>query len=687
MSLLAELKKRKVFQVAAMYAVVAWLLVQVITSVEGPLNLPDWVDTFVITLLIIGFPIALLLGWAFEITPQGVTPATDSVRAGLAERPMATTFSLVSQSLVLLAVGYLVVDQLMQRPDSPMSGGSAVTDVVRYNYGLAEGEKLVPARGVSLAVSPDGARVVYVGPSENGKQLWVRDRDRLHSVPLPGSDGADQPFFSPDGLGLGFITEDGSLKILSKFGESPLTIARDEHIVAGASWGGDGYVYFSMDTGLVRQPAAGGGGPEQVTIAESTDSDSIYHEWPDVLSNGKGVLFTIATDHLPDQIAVVDLTTSQIRILVEGVFARYAESGHLVYVKEDGRLMAAGFDPDNLVLQGDEVLLDDQLPPGSIPDLAVSRSGRLLYQIRPRASYEVVWVDRNGLWTPVDAANPVRGMRYAVLSPNNTSLALTTWPRPPSDDGEIWTKKLPHGPLTQLTFKDGVNMRASWSPDGHSVIFISDRGENRDVWIKPADGTRDAQVLLDDAAIVDEALFSPDGRWLIYRRGKMDGGRDILAVSSDLRGEPVPLMTSDFDEVSPALSGDGRWLAYVSDRGGQPNVYVRPFPGADSETQVSVNGGMSPVWSRNHPELFYINGTGDMTSVTVLPGAEFQLGTEQVLFPTAAYRQDFYHAPYDVTADGQEFVMIRISDSGTLEQELVGVENWFEELKRMVPVN
>ena len=603
------------------------------------------------------------------------------------QRPLVTTFSLVMQSLVLLAVGFLVVNQLFLRTGLQESDGSAVTEVIRYKYGFAAKEKLVPTYGVSLAVSADGARVVYVGPGETGRQLWIRDRDMLNGAPLPGTDGAMQPFFSPDGRGIGFITEDWSLKIISKIGDSPVTIEKDDQIVAGASWGSDGYVYYSKDTGLVRRPATGGGVEEQVTFAVSTETYSIYHDWPDVLPNGKGALFTISRDHLPDQIAAVDFSTGQVSILAEGVLGRFAQSGYLIFVREDGGLMAAPFDPDRLTLEGQEVLLDDQLPAGSIPDLAISGSGRLLYHSRPPPTLEVVWVDRNGVWTSIDEENPVVGIRYAALSPDETSLALTTFPRPPSDDGEIWIKQLPRGPLAQLTFEGAVNMRPSWSPDGQSVVFISDRGENRDVWIKRADGTTPAEVVLDDREVIDEAFYSSSGEWLVYRRGKVDGGRDIFAVRSDPGAEPAPMLASEFDEVAPALSADGRWLAYVSDRNGQANVYVRPFPGADSETQVSVNGGTGPVWGRSRSELYYRNRAGQMVAVEVLPGDNFRTGPEQVLFSASAYRSDFFHAAYDVTADGQRFVMIRISESGDLDEELVAVENWFEELKQLVPTN
>jgi len=399
---------------------------------------------------------------------------------------------------------------------------------------------------------------------------------------------------------------------------------------------------------------------------------------------------------LANDIAVVDFSTGQIRVLVEGELGRYAESGHLIYVRENGELMAAPFDQHQLDLSGPAVLLGDQLPAGTDPDLALSKTGRLLYATRPSRTLEVVGVDRDGTWTPVDPDHPMRGIRYVTLSPDNKKLAVTTWSRPPSDDGHIWIKILPRGPFSRFTFEGIVNMRPSWSLDSRSVLFISDRGENRDVWTKRVDGTREAEVLLDDLAAIDEAFYSSSGEWILHRRGMEAGERDIFAIRVNGDTAATPLAASNFDEVAPALSADGRWLAYVSNHAreskvhasaGQPNVYVRPFPAVDTETLVSVNGGTEPIWGRNRAELYYRNGAGEMVVVEVLPGEEFATGPEQVLFSATAYRSDFYHAAYDVSADGERFVMIRISDSGSLDEELIAVENWFEELNRLVPID
>lgn len=242
MSFWGELKRRKVFQVATVYAVTAWLLVQVIVSVKTPLQLPEWSDTFVIVLLALGFPVTLILSWVFELTPEGIKPEHGAEAVGDARRPAGVIFTYVTQSLVLFAVGFLVIDEYVLGERG--SSRPPPTDVIRYRHGLADGERLVPAFGVSIAVSPDGARIAYVGPADGGTQLWLRERDQLRSTPLPGSEGALEPFFAPDGRGVGFVTGGGELKVITRIGDPPLSLVGDVYPLGG-DWAEDGYVYFS----------------------------------------------------------------------------------------------------------------------------------------------------------------------------------------------------------------------------------------------------------------------------------------------------------------------------------------------------------------------------------------------------------------------------------------------------------
>ncbi|MEE8362194.1 MAG: protein kinase, partial [Gemmatimonadales bacterium] len=318
--------------------------------------------------------------------------------------------------------------------------------VIRYALALPDAERLVATPGPSIAVSPDGDRLVYVGPGEGGRQLWLRERDQLGSVPLPGTEGAWQPFFAPDGDRVAFITEDRQLKVVPLAGGPPLTLVDSAIDNGGGSWGADGYVYVTSTTtrGLVRVHATGGSAPEPVTQV-STSLGVDYHVWPQALPNGEGVLFTILRDHLDDEVAVVDLATGEHEVLVQGELAWYLPTGHLLYVHPDGAMLATPFDQDQLRVTGPPVLLGT-LHGFVRHDLALSASGRLVWVRRPAPINQVVWVDRQGVETPVDPDDPVTGIRYLALSPDGRWLAVNTRPILTRDDGHVWIKELPRGP-------------------------------------------------------------------------------------------------------------------------------------------------------------------------------------------------------------------------------------------------
>jgi len=552
--------------------------------------------------------------------------------------------------------------------------------LTRYRLSLAEDQRLVSGFGTSIAVSPDGSRIVYLGPAKDGVQLWLRERASTDASPIPGTEGAAQPFFAPDGRSVAFVGLDRSLKVVSLTGAPVRTLVDDGLYRLGGAWGPDDWIYYSTPTGLARIPATGGS-PESITVMDPDQPEVLSHGWPEVLPSGRAALFTISRNHVPSQIAAIDLVTGERHVLAEGLLARYAATGHLVYARGEGALMAVRFDEARLEARGTAVQLDDRLPSGITPNLAISASGRLVYGSSPERTLEVVRVERDGAWAPIDSANRVLGVRYVALSPSGQQLAVTVWNRPPSDEGHIWIKDLTTGAFTPLTFEGSVNMRPAWTSDGRFVTFISDRGGSRDVWIKRADGTREAELLVAHASDIDEAVPSSDGAWVIHRRGMQEGDRDIYGLPRRPGADPVPLLTSRFNETSPALSPDGRWLAYVSDRTGRSNVFVRPFPGLDTEVQVSPRGGTQPVWSPNGRELFYRSGSGHLMAVEVPVGRSFRTARQQRLFPMTPYRDDAYHAAYDVEPDGSAFIMIRESDQGTLEQELVVVEHWHQELR------
>ncbi|MCH7875993.1 MAG: PD40 domain-containing protein [Gemmatimonadetes bacterium] len=561
--------------------------------------------------------------------------------------------------------------------------------VSRYSIALPEEEALYTDFGSRVAVSPDGSRLVYMGEGDPNARLFVRDLDQLHATPLPGIDDAESPFFSPDGSRVGFYAEgEGAWRVASLGGGPPITIADSGTGRVGGSWGSDGYLYFDGNlpgNGLVRV-AEGGGAPEVVTMIDTTAREQ-RHVWPEALPGGRGVVFSVRRGGVVNlaewDIAVADLATGTHTVLVRGVRARYAASGHLVYVTADGTLMVVPFDEGTLAVTGDAVALVEGLRVGlaGTMDLAVSATGTLFYttgSVLGGGLAELVWVTRDGTAEEIDPGW-TGDFLWPKLSPDGTHLAVSI---SANDGPQIWIKELDRGPLPKLTFRGSLNFRPEWTPDGRSVAFVSDRGNNSDLYVRLADGSGPAELLRDEERDIWEVTYSPDGEWLVYRVGGEDRDRDLYArrMGAD---SAVALVATEYDETSPAVSPDGRWLAYASDESGRYEVYVRPFPNTnEGKWTVSTDGGQEPVWAHSGRELFY-KGSGNLMVVEVLPGATFVAGERGMLFSTQGFRSSTQHPFYDVTTDDQRFVMIQ--NIGEEEAtELIVVENFFEELKAKV---
>jgi len=595
----------------------------------------------------------------------------------------------------LAAVFALTTGWALLRPEPP-------NPVIRYTLGLAADEALREDFGPSHTLSPDGSRLVYVGPGEGGgRALWVKERDELRARRIPGTEGEVlQPFFAPDGQRVGFFqatpTSERALKVVSLEDPGIITLADSGLFRYGGSWGRDGDIYLISDQNrLIRLSSETLSPLEQVTELAPGE---VGHVFPEVLPSGRGVLFTVRHREwwLDDaDIAVVDLATGEHRILVQGALARYAETGHLVVVRSDGTLMAAPFDEVELEVTGPwvQLLSNVNVSVGSGidllggVDLALSASGTLAYVtggLSTSITRELVWVERDGSVQVIDP-----GWRddfeSVALSPDETRLAVTIGVVTVGTD--LWIKRLDGGPASLFTFTDGLNRRPTWAPDGMSVTFISDRDGNRDMYVKPADGVGLAVRVLDLAANVDEAFWSPDGEWIIYRSGIVGGERDIFARRAGPDSATVSVAAAPgVDELAPTLSPDGQWLAFVSNETGRNEVWVRPFPDVQTGLrQISTQGGTEPVWAHNGQELFY-KSQGSLLAVNVQTSPDFSTGEVRRLFSTGGYFSFGVHRTYDVAGDGQRFVMIRFAGTG-VETELVFVENFFELLKERVGSN
>ena len=558
--------------------------------------------------------------------------------------------------------------------------------VARYTLTPDSGSALSGPQG-RIALSPDGARLVYTGGKR--EQLYVRLRDQLQATLLPGTDGAINPFFSFDGTQVGVFIGN-VLKLVSLTGGPPITVTDSLFPYTGASWGPGDAIYArarSVPLSLMRVAARAEGLPTRFTTLDTAEGE-IQHSWPSVLPNGTGVLFTIRYDggkHPKSAIAVADVATGKYTVLVSGTRALYAASGQLVFSTRTGTLMVAPFDQRTRALTGPATAVSDGVRLGEVTaagNFAVSATGTLVYATGGSGTNrELVWVSRDGTVLPVDAAWQA-AFKNPALSPDGTRLAIAIGD---AAGMQVWVKQLDRGPSLKLTFEGTISRYPSWTPDGRAITFSSDAttpGAGDNLWTKRADGSAPAVLQLQQSRSIGESLWSPDATWLIYGTFVgQEGVGDILAMHLGADTVPVPLATTPASEWSPTLSPDGRWLAYTSTETGRPEIYVVPFPNAGTaKWPISTSGGTEPTWSHRGGELFYRDGTGHMVAVAVKTTPAFMPGRSTVLFPAAGFAADFFHRQYAVAPDDRRFLMIRAVGGGAPDK-LVVVENWFEELK------
>ena len=539
-----------------------------------------------------------------------------------------------------------------------------------------------------LALSSDGLRLAYLGGPRS--QVLVRQRNQLHAVAIPGTEGANTPFFSPDGQHIGFVTGGRNLQIVSLSGGLPVTVTDSLTGVAGDSWGPDGFIYADGlgSASLVRVEAKAGAVPKPFTVLDTTRGE-YDHLWPDVLPNGKGVLFTaLSTGKTAETrgtsfaIAVAEIPSGKHRVIVnDAMYGRYAASGHLLYVTTNRTLMSAPFDQNSLKVTGEPTAIVEGMRTGAAgsADLAVSDAGTLVYATSAgEGKQELIWVTRDGKTQPVDPDWQDDYFRHPALSPDGKRLAVEKNPVGPPRD--IWIKQLDRGPSIRLTL-DGRNLYPGWKPDGQSVTFSGFRSGIYDLWTKRADGSAKAELQLHAKWDLWEPVWSPDAKWLIFEavRAASDFD-DILGIRPGIDTIPVALVATRYDETAPAISPDGRWLAYASNESGRFEIYVVPFPNTGAaKWAVSASGGTEPLWSHSGRELFYRAG-GNLVAVEVKVTPTFSPGRSTVLFPAGGFVADALAQEYAVAPDDRRFLMTRPL-APSRPDELIVVDNWFEELK------
>jgi serine/threonine-protein kinase len=357
-------------------------------------------------------------------------------------------------------------------------------------------------------------------------------------------------------------------------------------------------------------------------------------------------------------------------------------------VQQDGTVLGGRFDLDQLRFRETPATLFTgvQVELGITPDFTLADDGTLVYLASNQTgtSAMLARVDRTG-GTRLLAPTWLPRFSSIALSPDGRRVALSTLEQ---SRNNVWMKQLDDGPLTQLSFDGTINYRPAWLADGRSISFTSDARDGRSyLYRMRADGSDKPQrIFPNDTTQIDEALWSRDGRWLVYRSGVTGGVRDIFARRTEGDTARITVSAGAADEYMPALSPDGRWIAYVSVESGREEVYVRPFPETGrARWQISVAGGANPLWSNSGRELFYVDMSDSLVAVSVSGTPDFQPGSRRALFSTRPFILLPLHRSYDVMPDDQSFVMLKRSLAGSAEaNRLTVVLNWFTEVEAKV---
>jgi serine/threonine-protein kinase len=603
--------------------------------------------------------------------------------------------------------------------------------VQRFTLPTAPGASYAGVDRGDFAISPDGTRIAYVAEeASGGRQLLVQPLDRSPLRVLRTTGSPVDPFFSPDGEWIAFfqlgdrVGTRATLNKMSARGGPPIEICEANNPFGGV-WTDDGTIVFS--TADVRGPtaesslfrvSASGGAPQRIGVTLQGVDRILLQAWPDVLPGGRGILYSARREMRDDAriVLVTPQNTSPRTIIDRGSHARYVSTGHIVYVVGN-TLMAVPFDLDRLAISGEAVPLVEGIATSvrGNASFAVSPSGFLMYSGAGGASgsdpRRLVWVDRAGHEEPF---GPPRQYLYPRISPDGTQIALdireggsALLPQtvPGSTSADIWVWDIARQLETRLTTDPGDDQYPVWTPDGKRILFSS-IGGNRPggIYIQAADGTGQAERVLERTQAGAPYAFTPDGSRFVLRQTDPQTSDDVVVVtmpqgsgSQLTRARLAPLLHSTFAENNAEISPDGRWIAYQSNESGGNEVYVRPFPNVDAgRSLVSHDGGTRPLWSRDGNELFYLHGLSpdpvQLFRVPIRIGSTFAAGMPQLLFQGSYFAvasQAARGRTYDVTPDGKRFVFVKNAKPEHAAPEPVlpfeVVLNFFDELRRLAP--
>ncbi len=583
----------------------------------------------------------------------------------------AWAVALVAASAAAGLAGYLA-----SRRDAPLVQPS------RLSVPLAANQELLVGANSILAFSPDGGSLVF-SARVNGKQnIFRRDLGSREAVPVPGTDGADSAFFSPDGRWIGFVSGGQLMKVAAEGGR-PFRLAEQEG-AGGCTWLTDDTIVFApvYSDGLFRV-SANGGKTERLTTPDRAGGE-LGHWWPEPLPGERQVVFTaFRTPVDKSRIGVLDLATRKVKWVVEGgFFGRYVSTGHLLYARGQ-RLYAVPFDAKSATVTGPAVaVLDDLLvsQTSGFGMFAVSRRGMLAYVTESLGNplRELVWLDRAGRASP--AIGEQRRFLSVSLSPDDRHAALTIQ----GESRDLWTYSFERGTLSRLTSGEGTEFDPVWSVDGRELFYVVDRPpfELHRIAVGAPDTGR---PIWDEPAKVDTTgiAVAPDGRAIAFVRSEEQTARNLYSRPLDGSSPPHTIRATRSDEMNVSFSPDGRWVVYQANDTGRPEIYAEPYPGPGDRVQVSSDGGTDPLWARNG-EIFYLHDA-DLRVVTARLSGRVELSAPRSLFTFPILPGSLHDShTFGVTRDGSRFLVVTIPQASRPRQ-LEIVTDWTRELARLAP--
>jgi Tol biopolymer transport system component/predicted Ser/Thr protein kinase len=512
---------------------------------------------------------------------------------------------------------------------------------------------------VSIAISPDGQKIVFVATSEGRSRLWLRPLDAVAARPMEGTDDASFPFWSPDSRSVGFFAE-GLLKRVDVAGGPPQVVVKASRGYRGL-WTADGAIYFSP-TGVspILKVSSAGGEPAIVTRLETGQT---AHRYPHILPDDRHLLYSAIGSPEVRGVYVSRIDGSEARRLIaaDGA-ATFLRSGHLLFVRQ-GTLVAQPFDPVSVKPSGDSFPVADQVAFDSFLNFAAvsaSAMGSIIYRTGSAGGRrQPAWFDRSGreiarVGDP-DAAAPLN----PSMSPDGRRVAVN---RSVAGNTDIWLLDTTRGVSNRFTFDAAMENFPIWAPDGQRIAFSSGRTGVYDLYSKSLAGSGNEELLLASAEIKNPYDWSPDGRFVLYRTVSPTTGDDLWALPIDGDRKPVAVAQTNFEERDGQFSPDGKWIAYQSNESDRFEIYIQSFPGPGAKSRISTSGGAQVRWRGDGKELFYIAADGQLMAVSIRfapDGQSVEAGASVPLFATrvGGFLQGINRQQYVVSPDGQRFLM------------------------------